>query len=136
MLVGSGDSMNVEGLEQLFRRLNTVKAQKVLRAPMNRAALRIQADMQRYPAQRPNSSYRRTGTLGRSWTSTIDNLGDGIRVRIGNRVRYAPFVQSSMFQARVHRRRWQTDRIVLNRHRGAIQADFARTVNQALGGKQ
>ena len=128
--------MNIEGLEQLFRRLNTVQAQNVLRAPMNRAVLRIQADMQKYPAQRPNSSYRRTGTLGRSWTSTVDNLGDGIRGRVGNRVKYAPFVQSSMFQRPVHRRRWQTDRIVLNRQRGAIQADFARAVNQALGGKQ
>ena len=128
--------MNVQGLEQLFRRLNNLQALNVLRAPMNRAVLRIQADMQKYPPKPRTSTYRRTGTLGRSWTSDVTNMAEGVRGRVGNRVKYAPFVQSSMFQRPVHRRRWQTDRIVLNRQRGAIQADFARAVNQALGGKR
>lgn len=38
------------------------------------ATLRLQARMATYPAARPNARYRRTGTYGRRWTTTIQEL--------------------------------------------------------------
>lgn len=45
-----------------------------LRVAAEAAVLRLQTRMATYPAARSSSRYRRTGTYGRSWTTTIQEL--------------------------------------------------------------
>ena len=114
--------IEVKGIEQLNRklariqqRLDTGDPGSTLRQAMRRAVLRVQAGMMDYPTQRSGSSYRRTGTLGRRWTTEVLPEGDELIGKVGNNTKYAPQVQSEKFQARVHRERWQTDADVLEK---------------------
>jgi hypothetical protein len=125
-------SIEIKGVDELIRKLGKVEGVKVLEAPMKRSVYRLQRDMADYPAQRPGSSYVRTGTLGRRWTVKISRRSDGVEGRVGNNTVYAPFVQSHRFQARIHRGRWQTDAKVVDKNRQAIVADFERAIKQAL----
>lgn len=74
----------------------------------------------------------RTGTLGRKWTVKISRSVNGLTGKVGNNTEYAPFVQSDRFQARFHQKRWQTDRIVVQRNRAAIVNDFETEIRRAL----
>lgn len=94
----------------------------------------LQNEMAEYPKQRP-TSYRRTGTLGRGWTSKTTKTPSFMEVVVGNRVKYAPFVQSSRFQNRFHRGHWQTDVDVLKRNEKKIVSIFRNRLNSAFGGK-
>ena len=68
------------------------------------------ATLARYPSPPPGSRYRRTGTLGRTWTSATPQWqasSSGFSARLGNSTPYAPYVQGES-QARVHVGRWGT----------------------------
>lgn len=100
---------------------------------VRRAVLRMQARMAVYPPQRPGSWYRRTGTLGRRWTSGQPQVragGGSIVGRYGNNTEYAPFVQGDDMQARIHRGRWQTDEQVARELAGEIARDFEREIER------
>jgi hypothetical protein len=125
-------SISIQGTDKLIAKLGRVEGTKFLRAPMQRAVLRLQRDMQEYPTQRKGSTYRRTGTLGRKWTVRVKQDGAELVGTVGNNTRYAPFVQSRQFQARVHRGRWQTDAQVMNQNARAIVDDFEDTIQRAL----
>lgn len=122
----------VDGIDELFRRLDNAAAIDTLRPPMQRGVYRLQAAMAKYPPARPGSSYVRTGTLGRRWTTKVDETGDGLIGKIGNNTSYGPFVQSSAFQSRIHAGRWQTDEMVIKQEESAIVADFERAINEVL----
>lgn len=126
-------TIEISGIAEAIETLGLAETMTTLRPPMQRAVYRIQAAMSRYPAQRPGSAYRRTGTLGRRWTTRITESANGIEGEVGNNTVYGPFVQSEMFQAGVHRGRWQTDADVLERETAAITDDFERTIQAALG---
>jgi hypothetical protein len=79
------------------------------------------------------SSYRRTGTLGRRWTKKVTTSAEGILGVVGNNTVYAPWVQSSRFQAWMHRGRWQTDEQVMERNRGRIVGFFEAAVRRVIG---
>ena len=126
-------NIEIHGIDQLIKKLDRVQAVQVLEAPIQRAVLRLQRDMAEYPPQRTGSRYRRTGTLGRRWTTRVNRSGNGVEGRVGNNIAYGPWVQSKRFQARVHRGHWtNTDEDVLERNRRAIEDDFARAIDQAL----
>lgn len=124
--------VSIQGTDALIAKLGKVGATNVLRPPMQRAVLRIQRDMQEYPTQRVGSTYRRTGTLGRLWVTKVYQEGAYLTGKVGNRVRYAPFVQSRQFQARIHRGRWQTDERVVNLNARTIVRDFEATIAESL----
>ena len=124
--------IEIRGTDALIAKLGKVQATNVLRDPMQRAVLRIQRDMQEYPTQRVGSTYRRTGTLGRLWTTRVQQNSGYLEGKVGNRVKYAPFVQSRQFQARIHRGRWQTDERVVNLNARTIVRDFEATIERAL----
>ena len=126
-------SIKITGLSELVSRLGEAATSEILKPPMHRSVLRLQRDMAQYPSPPAGSTYRRTGTLGRRWTTDVNVTAHGIRGAVGNNTPYAPWVQAEAFQAWMHRGRWQTDRDVLDDNEGAILADFARTVEQALG---
>jgi hypothetical protein len=124
--------IEIQGIDALFRKLGNVTAISTLRPPMQRSVYRLQAGMAKYPAQRAGSSYRRTGTLGRRWTSVVTESVNGLVGTVGNNTSYGPWVQSEMFQAAVHRGRWQTDQDVATKETPAIIADFEQAIGAAL----
>lgn len=125
-------TIRITGIDKVLAKLGKVEGINVLRAPMQRAVYRLQARMAQYPAQRANSRYRRTGTLGRKWTAKIDEGNGVIRGRVGNNTEYAPLVQSYQFQARIHRSLWQTDKYVVETETRNIERDFQGTIEQAV----
>lgn len=151
-------SVEIKGVDALIKKLGMVAAQNTLDAPMQRSLFRVQRRMQEYPPalpprQGPSSQpvrfttragrsvdfiakapkpYRRTGTYGRRWTTRVLRAGDGLQGRVGNNTRYAPYVGSERFQARVHRGRWNTDAGVLRQETPAITADFQQAIDRAL----
>lgn len=124
--------IEVEGLDDVLKRLDSVSSIRTLEPAMWKAVYRLQADMQEYPPARASSPYVRTGTLGRRWTARVSTAGNELRGVVGNNTLYAPFVQSSRFQARVHRGRWRTDLQVLDANRAAIVRDFQAAIAAAL----
>jgi len=126
--------IEIKGLPELFRKLGAIeKIQDVLEPPMQRAVLRVQARMAKYPPPPAKSRYVRTGTLGRRWTTRVDRTVAGVIGKVGNNTIYGPFVQSKQFQAKVHQGRWtNTDEQVLSEELPTITADFNRAVDEAL----
>ena len=150
-------SIEIKGVDELIRKLGKVESNKVLERPMKRSVYRLQRDMADYDSvpkmrpgewaalttQRQKAAYwakvrelgrhpGRTGTLGRRWTVKISHHSNGLTGKVGNNTEYAPFVQASRFQARMHRKRWQTDREVVERNRRDIVADFEAEIRRAL----
>lgn len=126
-------TIEILGIDALVRKLDSMeRVNDVLTPPMQRAVLRLQRDMADYPPARPGSSYVRTGTLGRRWTTDVNRSGDGLVGKVGNNTVYSPFVQSARFQASVHRGRWQTDEATLERNRQRIVDDFEQAIQRAL----
>jgi hypothetical protein len=129
-------TIEIRGLDALQRKLNSIAGAslaQVLRPPMQRAVLLLQSDMADYPPQRSGSSYRRTGTLGRTWTTKVENIPGGVQGKVGNVTEYAPLVQSEQFQSAVHRGRWtNTDEQVLRRRLAQIERMFQVAVDAAL----
>lgn len=140
-----------------MRKLGKVEGTRVMVKPMGRSVARLQRRMQEYPPalspmQGPASQpvrfaargrpvefiarrrkpYRRTGTYGRRWTIRITAGNRGVMGRVGNNTRYAPYVGSQQFQARIHRGRWNTDRRVVGQEQVAILADFRSEIDRAL----
>ena len=130
--MGMSVSIQIKGIDTLIQKLGKVEGTKHLRQPMQRAVYRLQGRMAQYPAQRTNSSYRRTGTLGRKWTSKIEQGNGIIRGKVGNNASYAPLVQSYQFQARIHRGLWQTDRYIVDTEYRTIVRDFEDTIKNTL----
>jgi len=128
-------SITVTGLDELYKHVEAVTAADILKPPMQRGVLRLEAYMKDYPSAPPMSRYRRTGTLGRRWTTRVEPVGNGLEGRVGNNVNYAPFVQSSMFQVPWHRRTgWHTDADAVRENEAAIVADFQQAIDVAIRG--
>jgi hypothetical protein len=125
-------SITIKGVDELMRKLDKAAAIDTLKPPMQRSVMLLQRRMAQYPTQRVGSSYIRTGTLGRRWTTKITRSRAGLTGKVGNNTLYAPFVQSNRFQADVHRGRWQTDEAVVNRSLKRIESDFTRAIDKAL----
>ena len=151
-------SVEIRGLDKLYKKLERAAATKTLERPMQRGVLRLQRRMQEYPPslpaiQGPSSrpvrfstrggrgvnfiarvpkAYKRTGTYGKRWTTRITRSGNGLVGKVGNNVRYAPYVGSEQWQAKVHRGRWNTDAKIVEQEAPGILADFQRVIDQAL----
>lgn len=154
-------SIEIRGVDELIRKLGSVEGVKVLEAPMRRSMLRLQRDIANadaVPKMRPGewaakTSLKqkraywfkvkklgkhpgRTGTTARGWNAPnsvrISRSGVGLTGRLGTGVKYAPWVQSEKWQARMHRKRWKTDQEVTYNNRNAIVADFEREIRKAL----
>ncbi len=76
--------------------------------------------------------YRRTGTLGRKWTSKVTFTDDDVMGFVGNSTPYAPLVQGFDTQARIHAGNWQTEQGVANESRDEIMGIFADEISRAM----
>ena len=122
-----------EGFRQLGRRIGAIRLAQVLEPPLVRSLERFRADLAHYPPARTDSTYRRTGRLGRSWAIRYSVTARGIEGETGTNVEYGPYVQDAERQAWMHRGRWDnTDEDVARRHRAAVLADFREVVQGEL----
>lgn len=129
-------SIRIYGIDDLQRKLGQAASNQILRQPMHRAVNQMQRQMQVYPVQNSTSSYARTGTLGRRWTTKVTSSAKGVVGIVGNNVNYAQYVQSERFQAWMHKGRWtNTDEKTVERNRDNIIRDFQQAIDRALDGK-
>ena len=124
-------SIEIKGVDKLVRKLGIVGALETLRPAMKRSVFRLQDDMAVYPSQPALANYKRTGTLGRKWTTKITTSSRGMVGTVGNNTPYAPFVQSHRRQ-NIHLGYWQTDKDVVEKNRAAIVNDFGREIDKAI----
>jgi hypothetical protein len=77
--------------------------------------------------------YRRTKTLGRSWTTKITNVFGGIRGEVGTNNPYAKWVQQFSSQQPFHRASgWVHEVQVIRRKKNDIQRIWARWIKREL----
>jgi hypothetical protein len=99
---------NEEQLKRLLRELPRVLNKHLITAG-KKSALAIQSRAATYPPPPTNSSYLRTGTLGRRWGIEGPKAsGDGVTTLVQNPTSYGPYVMGEDEQAAVHRGRWAT----------------------------
>lgn len=102
--------VQVRGIGKLQQRLIIIpkKLEKELNKAAEKSAVVIKKRAATYPRQRPNSTYRRTNTLGRRWQYRVK---DGSAI-VYNRTRYGKWVMGREDQASIHRGKWaRTDQI-------------------------
>jgi len=121
----------VTGDEEIAARLARLRnAEQELRTPMQRSVEKLRAELALYPPPPEGSTYRRTGTLGRRWLTSIS----GLVGKAYNTTVYAPYVQDEEQQAGVHRGRWQTVQSVGRKLQEEIMADLMETIARLLNG--
>ena len=102
-------TVEIEGIEEAIRRFgDTGLVRSVLKDAMHKSVHYLQSNVAQYPPPPPDSLYRRTGTLGRSWTTKVEGRGADLTGRVGNAVPYARYVMGEADQAWMHRGRWPT----------------------------
>lgn len=96
------------------------------------ALLGIIPDLARYPAQPAGSTYRRTGQLGRLWTSAKPSWqasNSGFIGTLGNATSHGPYVQGD--EQAASNRHWETAADVLDGHAAEIVGIFTDTLVDA-----
>lgn len=125
--------LTVEGIDDAVKELQS-RGENVLaivEKPIDRGAFRVEAALKRYPSPPQNSRYRRTGTLGRRWTTRPYRQPGLVGREVGNNTWYGPYVQSSQLQSHVHRGRWMTDEQALEQQASNIIDDVRNALRAA-----
>lgn len=134
-----GVQLRVSGLEELrakFRRAPR-KFDDTLKSTMQASLLTLQENVPPYPAAKADSTYVRTGTLGRTLGAgggkadiyTVKSQGNGMySAEFGTRLKYAPYVIGEREQAWMHKSRWWTIRTIAERARPKIERLFGTAV--------
>ncbi len=150
-------AIKIDGLGELFRKLDHLAAMEVLKPPMEASLLELVDYMEDYPGppQRPYPKmlrtakqrryffwalaqgiikvpYVRTGKLGQGWTWEVTTGGSGVHGRVGTNLKYAPYVQSKQRQALIHQGNWQTDAMAIEAKRAEIVQRFRDAISEAL----
>lgn len=130
-------SVQIVGLDRLLKKLDYTSSQlrTAMRVPMGKAMRYIHSQVPGYPPPPSNSTYVRTGTLGRSITTKVETLGGDTVGKIGTNVIYAPYVISEKRQAWMHRGRWWTLQKVVRDEMGAVVNIFSQWVADLLARK-
>lgn len=152
----SDAAIQIVGLEPLMAAVGRLAAGVVLRDTMEVAVERVRTQIAVYPpppagyrmvwkserqrrwffaALRSGAiqvPYRRTGTLGRRWTTRVSGAGLAVTGEVGNVTGYGPYVQGADDQAHVHQGRWRTDEQVTAMMTPQIQALFEARLQAAM----
>ena len=111
--------LRVKGLDKVQRKFKRFPEdfEKGLRTATMDAVLHVQETLPKYPPKPATSTYRRTGTLGRTITSLVGRhpdalsrvkaLGSAVVGLVGTKLKYARFVIDADQQAG-HMRHWWT----------------------------
>lgn len=89
------------------------------RRSMDKSVKLVQRRQQAYPPAPPSSSYRRTGTLGRRWSTQVRPIIGSVRGEGYNPTPYYPYVQGED-QAQVHAGRWTATKEQLKKSENEI----------------
>lgn len=79
--------------------------------------------------------YRRTRTLAKSWSRTVQTVPGGAVGEVGSNENIAPynrFVQDRTQQARIHRGNWHTVQSVVAASRSHVHAMYVARIRQAI----
>lgn len=132
-------TIKVSGLSELRERMGRFpeKLDEGMEQAMKVTLLLVHGAMPGYPPAPMGSTYRRTGTLGRTLGSsatggassqpeiyTVEKMGHGWEGRFGTRLKYAPYVIGDEQQAKVHQGRWWVLSDVATRAQGKIQRNW------------
>lgn len=121
----------VTGSDEVIARLNRINDARWAGPPAEASLRLLQNKLSTYPPQRAGSKYERTGDLGRFWTvGGGDNTPQRVTRKLGNRKEYAPWVQSKLLQARIHRGRWLTEVAAVEQSRDEIAAIFRAAIER------
>lgn len=85
----------------------------------------LKRKMQRYPSRPPGSTYQRTGRLKRSW-----RLEKANNILASRGVPYARYVQADNDQAGIHRGRWTTEVVAVEREMKTYRRNVKRAINR------
>lgn len=149
-------AVNPADVARLLGKLGRVTALSTLRPPLTRALALVHGDLATYPSPAPHAQplrsdrarryffaalregkisapYRRTGNLGRAWTSQIAETAESLDGTVGNARSYGPFVQGDGRQASYFQgSAWPTDARVLAQRAPQIVTLFTEAIDQAL----
>lgn len=118
-------TVELKGLDDVIKRLDSKAIMDAAEAGMARGVLYVHSTVPPYPPPPPNSTYRRTGTLGREITTKTERSAGNIMGFIASATQYAPFVISEDTQAWMHQGRWWTLHDVLRKAADRV-SDFIR----------
>ncbi len=149
-------TVEVIGLDEVLRKLGNAASPATLQRGMRAATGLVQRALAVYPApaRKPHGPwqserqrryvmllastgqlpYRRTGTLGRRWTSEVASEGNDVVGRVGNNTVYGPFVMGRETQAAYHQGVWPVAVEVAEQHKGEIVQCFVDVAQGALAG--
>ena len=122
-------SIDIPALPSLLTALERYEelAKPIVEQAASAALLSLVPALADYPAAQASSTYRRSGTLGRTWTAARPEwapIASGFEASLGNATPYGPWVQDSDLQAKMHRGRWKSDVQVVEQHEGEIARYF------------
>jgi hypothetical protein len=135
--------VKVTGLDRLQRQLQRLGRDwpREIEKGGEKALYYVWGEIPPYPPPPPDSTYRRTGTLGRTLTTrrgrTPGALGEvrafaeQIRIVAGSAIPYADLVVGAQ-QARVHRERWWKLTTVVKDVMGDVTRILQQATNAAL----
>ena len=116
----------VQRMQQYPQKLN-----QEMERTMKQSLAHVQGSVPPYPPARPDSSYIRTGTLGRSIglggkaeIYEVNRIGAGYEARLGTNLSYAPYVIGPNDQATQHKGRWWTMKTVIEKARPGVERLF------------
>jgi hypothetical protein len=103
-------NLSLRGQDEQERRFRNMASniKPTLERLTQKAVLYVHSTVPPYPAPPATSTYRRTGTLGRTITTEVRSLGVDVVGVIGTKTIYAPWVIDEKRQAWMHKGRWWT----------------------------
>jgi hypothetical protein len=127
MMETQGIEEFVQELEEFQARIDQFPDQATdrLETVLRQGLMLLAAYAADYPPKPADSSYRRTGTLGRGWTAATPQVtvsGHVLGARITNAIPYGPEVQGPGQQLPVHRGRWEPTDEIMSNHVGEVHS--------------
>ena len=134
--------VEVVGLDKLLKKLDKMgfNVSAELKILMKKATIFVLGKIPGYPPPRPDQKYRRSGTLGRSYTDKVEQIGNTVVGKIGTAIVYSPWVVSSKHvpalgtgpQSWFHKDRWYTLQDVVLQNTRQIVAIFKSGLTELL----
>ncbi len=117
----SGDTQLIEKFAKLY---------PAVQAGLFAGGETVKAGIAVYPPKPPQSTYTRTGRLGRKWT--IQQAGF-LEVEVGNNTSYGPYVQGDQQTSFHAATGWMTTRQAKDAYQDQVTAEIQKEINRILG---
>ena len=126
--------IEVKGAKAVCKML--AKAPGIITKHLKKAMTRSVEDVKRvaatYPPAPPGSSYARTLTLGRRWTTKVTATLGSVKGVCENLTPYGPLVMGETAQAAVHSLRWKTTAQIAKEKEKDVTAFFEAGIADAV----